>query len=76
VQGFVRDDNVEHAHRILKRRMQREGAFRELRRRRFYEKPSDRTIPQAGAQAGHSRQTDRRTNEEVQVIAQTGRRRG
>jgi len=56
--------------------MQREGAFRELRRRRFYEKPSDRTIPQAGAQAGHSRQTDRRTNEEVQVIAQTGRRRG
>jgi small subunit ribosomal protein S21 len=43
VQVFVRDNDVEQALRILKRKMQREGVFREMRRRRHYEKPSDRT---------------------------------
>jgi small subunit ribosomal protein S21 len=42
VQVFVRDNNVDQALRILKRKMQREGVFREMRRRRFYEKPSDK----------------------------------
>ena len=42
MQVFVRDNDVEQALRILKRKMQREGVFREMRRRRFYEKPSDR----------------------------------
>jgi small subunit ribosomal protein S21 len=42
VQVFVRDNDVEQALRILKK-MQREGVFREMHRRRFYEKPSDRT---------------------------------
>ncbi len=43
MQVFVRDNNVDQALRILKRKMQREGVFREMKRRRFYEKPSDRT---------------------------------
>jgi small subunit ribosomal protein S21 len=43
MQVFVRDNDVEQALRILKRKMQREGVFREMRRRRFYERPSDRT---------------------------------
>jgi small subunit ribosomal protein S21 len=42
LQVFVRDNNVEQALRVLKKKMQREGVFREMRRRRFYEKPSDR----------------------------------
>jgi small subunit ribosomal protein S21 len=42
VQVFVRDNNVDQALRILKRKMQREGVFREMRQRRFYEKPSDK----------------------------------
>ena len=42
VQVLVRDNDVEQALRVLKKRMQREGVFREMRRRRFYEKPSDR----------------------------------
>lgn len=42
MQVFVRDNNVEQALRVLKKKMQREGVFREMRRRRFYEKPSDR----------------------------------
>jgi small subunit ribosomal protein S21 len=28
--------------RVLKKKMQREGAFREMKRRRSYEKPSER----------------------------------
>jgi small subunit ribosomal protein S21 len=42
VQVFVRDNNVEQALRILKKKMQREGVFKEMRRARFYEKPSVR----------------------------------
>ena len=41
MQVFVRDNNVDQALRILKKKMQREGVFREMRRRRFYEKPSE-----------------------------------
>jgi small subunit ribosomal protein S21 len=43
LQVFVRDNDIDQALRILKRKMQREGVFREMRRRRFYEKPSDKT---------------------------------
>ncbi len=42
LQVFVRDNNVEQALRVLKKKMQREGVFREMRRRRFYEKPSEK----------------------------------
>jgi len=42
LQVFVRDNNVDQALRALKRKMQREGVFREMKRRRFYEKPSER----------------------------------
>ena len=42
LQVFVRDNNIDQALRVLKKKMQREGLFRELKRRRFYEKPSDR----------------------------------
>ncbi|HEU0017007.1 MAG TPA: 30S ribosomal protein S21 [Methyloceanibacter sp.] len=39
---FVRDNNVEQALRVLKKKLQREGLFREIKRRRAYEKPSER----------------------------------
>jgi small subunit ribosomal protein S21 len=42
LQVFVRDNNVDQALKVLKRKMQREGAFREMKRRRFYEKPSEK----------------------------------
>jgi small subunit ribosomal protein S21 len=42
LQVFVRDNNVEQALRVLKKKMQREGVFREMKRRRSYEKPSER----------------------------------
>jgi small subunit ribosomal protein S21 len=39
---FVRDNNVDQALRVLKKKMQREGIFREMKQRRAYEKPSER----------------------------------
>ena len=42
MQVLVRDNNVDQALRALKKKMQREGVFREMKRRRFYEKPSER----------------------------------
>jgi len=43
LQVFVRDNNVDQALRVLKKKMQREGVFREMKRRRFFEKPSERS---------------------------------
>jgi small subunit ribosomal protein S21 len=43
LQVFVRDNNVDQALRVLKKKMQREGIFREMKRRRFFEKPSERS---------------------------------
>ena len=40
----VRDNNVDQALRILKKKMQREGIWREMKRHRSYEKPSERRV--------------------------------
>ena len=42
VQVIVRDNNVDQALRVLKKKLQREGVFREMKLRRSYEKPSER----------------------------------
>jgi small subunit ribosomal protein S21 len=42
LQILVRDNNVDQALRVLKKKMQREGVFREMKRRKAYEKPSER----------------------------------
>jgi small subunit ribosomal protein S21 len=42
VQVLVRDNNVDQALKALKKKMQREGVFREMKMRRHYEKPSER----------------------------------
>jgi small subunit ribosomal protein S21 len=38
----VRDNNVDQALRALKKKMQREGIFREMKLRRSFEKPSEK----------------------------------
>jgi small subunit ribosomal protein S21 len=38
----VRDNNVDQALKVLKKKMQREGIFREMKRRSAYEKPSEK----------------------------------
>jgi len=42
VHVHVRDNNVDQALRALKKKMQREGIFREMKLRGSYEKPSER----------------------------------
>ena len=42
VQVIVRDNNVDQALRALKKKMQREGVFREMKLRRHFEKPSEK----------------------------------
>ena len=44
MQVLVRDNNVEQALRLLKKKMQREGLFREMKARRSYEKPSEKRV--------------------------------
>ena len=42
VEILVRDNNVDQALRVLKKKLQREGVFREMKLRRNYEKPSEK----------------------------------
>ncbi|MCJ7996192.1 30S ribosomal protein S21 [Rhizobium cremeum] len=42
MQVLVRDNNVDQALRVLKKKMQREGLFREMKARSAYEKPSEK----------------------------------
>ena len=60
MQIMVRDNNVEHALRVLKKKLQREGIFREMRRRRSYEKPSERKTREKSEAVRRARKLARR----------------
>jgi small subunit ribosomal protein S21 len=42
LQIIVRDNNIDQALKALKKKMQREGIFREMKLRNYYEKPSEK----------------------------------
>ena len=44
MQVLVRDNNVDQALKVLKKKMQREGLFREMKLRKNYEKPSEKRV--------------------------------
>lgn len=44
MQVFVRENNIDQALRVLKKRLQREGVFREMKAKRAYEKPSEKRL--------------------------------
>jgi small subunit ribosomal protein S21 len=44
VQVLVRDNNVDQALRVLKKKIQREGIFRKMKLRGHYEKPSEKRV--------------------------------
>ncbi|QYO75215.1 30S ribosomal protein S21 [Devosia salina] len=44
MQVQVRDNNIDQALRVLKKRLQREGVFREMRLRKYFEKPSEARV--------------------------------
>jgi small subunit ribosomal protein S21 len=53
----VRDNNVEQAMRVLKKKMQREGIFREMKARKYYEKPSEKRVREANESVRRVRKT-------------------
>ncbi len=60
VQIYVRDNNVEQALKALKKKMQREGTFREMKRRAFYEKPSEKRARQKSEAVRRARKLARK----------------
>jgi len=60
LQVFVRDNNVDQALRALKKKMQREGVFREMKQRRFYEKPSAKATREKGEAVRRARKAARK----------------
>jgi small subunit ribosomal protein S21 len=60
VQVLVRDNNVDQALRALKKKMQREGIFREMKMRRAYEKPSERRAREAAEAVRRARKLARK----------------
>ena len=60
VQVSVRDNNVDQALKVLKKKMQREGVFREMKLRRSYEKPSERRARERAEAVRRSRKLERK----------------
>jgi small subunit ribosomal protein S21 len=60
VQVLVRDNNVDQALKALKKKMQREGIFREMKVRRHYEKPSERRAREAAEAVRRARKLERK----------------
>jgi small subunit ribosomal protein S21 len=60
MQVLVRDNNVEQAMRVLKKKMQREGVFREMRARRAYEKPSEKRVREKSEAVRRTRKAARK----------------
>ena len=60
VQVSVRDNNVDQALKVLKKKMQREGVFREMKLRRSYEKPSERRAREKAEAVRRTRKLERK----------------
>lgn len=60
VQVVVRDNNVEQALRVLKKKLQREGIFRELKNRKNFEKPSEKRKREKNEAVRRARKLDRK----------------
>jgi small subunit ribosomal protein S21 len=60
VQVSVRDNNVEQALRALKKKLQREGIFREMKIRKHYEKPSEKKKREASEAVRRWRKMERK----------------
>ncbi len=56
----VRDNNIDQALRVLKKKMQREGIFREMKLRRDFEKPCERRKREKAENIRRSRKMDRK----------------
>ena len=60
MQIIVRDNNVDQALRALKKKLQREGVFREMKLRNYYEKPSEKKARQKAEAVRRARKLARK----------------
>src|SRR5690606_15666952 len=63
MQIIVRDNNVDQALRALKKTLQREGVYHEMKRRRHYEKPSEKRARERAAAVRRARKMERKRME-------------
>lgn len=63
MQVSVRDNNVDQALRALKKKLQREGVFREMKLRRNYEKPSEKKAREKSEAVRRMRKVERKRRE-------------
>ncbi|MFN3546735.1 MAG: 30S ribosomal protein S21 [Mesorhizobium sp.] len=69
MQVHVRDNNVDQALKVLKKKLQREGVFREMKARRSYEKPSERRAREKAEAVRRSRKAARKLAQREGLIA-------
>jgi small subunit ribosomal protein S21 len=69
VQVLVRDNNVDQALRALKKKMQREGIFREMKLRGHYEKPSEKRAREKAEAVRRARKLARKRMQREGLIA-------
>ena len=62
IQVYVKDNNIEQALRSLKKKMQREGLYKEMKLRKHYEKPSLKKAREKEESIRRSRKLKRRNN--------------
>ena len=63
MQIMVRDNNVDQALRALKKKLQREGVYREMKLRRHFEKPSEKRAREKAAAVRRARKMERKQQE-------------
>lgn len=74
MQVIVRDNNVEQAIRALKKKMQREGLFREMKEHRAYEKPSERRVRERAQAIARQRKAVRKRMQREGLLPSSRRR--
>lgn len=68
MQVLVRDNNVDQALKVLKKKMQREGVFREMKLRKAYEKPSEKRVRQKAEAVRRARKAARKAAQREGLI--------
>ncbi|MDP9836095.1 30S ribosomal protein S21 [Neorhizobium sp. NPDC001467] len=73
MQVLVRDNNVDQALRALKKKLQREGVFREMKMRESYEKPSEKRAREKAEAVRRVRKLARKRMQREGLLPQTPR---
>lgn len=71
MQIIVRDNNVDQALKALKKKMQREGLFREMKLRNHYEKPSEKRAREKAEAVRRARKLHRKKLQREGLLPRT-----